>query len=330
MFVDVNNQCVFINMSVGAGSKSVNLKSDVEIVQLLLNKHVGRLVPNRSPLQVTGIANAQTIQAIKDFQKQCAGFNFPDGRVDPAGKTLSYLNQPATPFPKSPGGTPSTPSSPEGTLAAFIESLELRHIPVKQVTEGFNRVKYYGSKTHSDLPKGKGRNSEPPMALWHNIAPTLIVLDEIAEQLGREVNPTNTYRAPEYNHAKRMAGKIWRVEQLRAEGKDGKVEDMKSEVAKMSQHMSFRAIDFKAGNKLSEALEIAKSLRGRTFSLPRPIRMSNPVVKKVGDCGGKAGYFNEGALKLTDTSFEFHGGMKLYAGSNFIHIDCRGKDDNYG
>ncbi len=111
-------------------------------------------------------------------------------------------------------------------------------------------------------------------------------------------------------------------------GKTLSFEDAKSGVATLSQHMIFRAIDFTVGGgKRLEAFNVAKSLRGQKFDLPVPIRMANPQVRKVGYVGGRTVPFHEGGLKLTETSFEFHGGLGLY--STFIHIDCRGQDQTW-
>ena len=154
------------------------------------------------------------------------------------------------------------------------------------------------------------------------------MLDEIREQVGVSIKPTNTYRSPEYNNANYIRSKAKRVEKDRREGKEVTFESAKSGVATMSQHMIFRAIDFAVGGgKKATAFSIAKGLQGKKFNLPRPIHMANPVVKKVGYVGGKSASFHPGGLKLTEDSFEFHGGLRQY--STFIHIDCRGKDQTW-
>jgi len=329
MGVDVFNQCVTISKPVGAGFQSVNLRPDVEIVQQLLNKHIERLSPPRSRLTVTGSADPRTIQTIRDFQKQVLGFNNPDGRVDPTGKTLRMLNEPVSPWAKPGGGSPkpATPTSPGDTLAAFIESLNLRHFSASEVTAGLGR-RIIVPADPPDIPRADGRNGEPPAEIWHNIAPTLIVLDEIRERVGASVNITNTYRSPEYNNANYIRSKADKVKAARAQGKTLSFEDANSGVGRLSQHMIFRAIDFKVGDgKRGEAFTIAKSLRGVKFTLPRPLRMANPQVKKVGYVGGKTVGFYPGGLRMTDDSFVFHGGLGLY--STFIHIDCRGQDTTW-
>ena len=79
-----------ISASVGQGG--VNRKDDSIKVQSLLNK-----VPvdqgGPSPLLVVdGLPWQKTIAAIKQFQRVQLGFKWPDGRVDPNGKTLEKLN----------------------------------------------------------------------------------------------------------------------------------------------------------------------------------------------------------------------------------------------
>lgn len=79
-----------ISASVGKGG--VNRKDDSITVQALLNR-----VPvdqgGPSPrLAVDGLPWQKTITAIKKFQSVQLGFKWPDGRVDPNGKTLEKLN----------------------------------------------------------------------------------------------------------------------------------------------------------------------------------------------------------------------------------------------
>jgi peptidoglycan hydrolase-like protein with peptidoglycan-binding domain len=71
------------------GQKGENRENDVRIVQRLLNRQ------NLSPLgklAEDGRAGASTIDAIRRFQTRNIGMNPPDGRVDPAGRTLRALS----------------------------------------------------------------------------------------------------------------------------------------------------------------------------------------------------------------------------------------------
>ncbi|TAJ86541.1 peptidoglycan-binding protein [Reyranella sp.] len=71
--------------SVGGGG--VNQRSDVGLVQILLN--VMRGMQNKSLLAVDGICGPLTIAAIREFQVEFA--SVADGRVDPRGPTLHLL-----------------------------------------------------------------------------------------------------------------------------------------------------------------------------------------------------------------------------------------------
>lgn len=77
--------------SVGKGGKNGLL--DVQAVQKRLNELMGT---SRKPLAVDGKCGPKTIGMIMDFQKNVLGFQFPDGRVDPAMRTIRALNDPAS------------------------------------------------------------------------------------------------------------------------------------------------------------------------------------------------------------------------------------------
>jgi len=83
------NSSVGIFGSVGAGGK--NNHNDVAAIQQRLND---LMHPPRVPLAVDGISGRKTRRMIRDFQKSVCKFNWPDGRVDPVGKTIVALNDP--------------------------------------------------------------------------------------------------------------------------------------------------------------------------------------------------------------------------------------------
>jgi len=87
-----------ISAAVGAGG--ANRKQDVVTVQQLLNRvpvvHGGP----EPKLKVDGLAWSKTNAAIRQFQKVYLGHKWPDGRVDPNGKTLAALNDFNRPEPK--------------------------------------------------------------------------------------------------------------------------------------------------------------------------------------------------------------------------------------
>jgi muramidase (phage lysozyme) len=90
-----NNVAAQLRAAVGRGG--ANLSSDVETVQILLNRarrRLHRAYPNNPlwrPLKEDAICGARTIAAIVAFQRQVMRFRTPDGRVDPRGRTLRML-----------------------------------------------------------------------------------------------------------------------------------------------------------------------------------------------------------------------------------------------
>jgi len=74
--------------SVGRGG--ANRPADVEVVQVLINKHIGMITPLR-PLGVDGRVGPNTVGAIEEFQRRVLEMAEPDGRVDPHGRTLKAL-----------------------------------------------------------------------------------------------------------------------------------------------------------------------------------------------------------------------------------------------
>jgi hypothetical protein len=94
------NQSYGIKAAVGAQPGAVNNRADVETVQMLLNEHAAKA--GYAALPVNGVVTPQMIQAIRTFQQKVVGVKMPDGRVDPAGKTLLKLNEPTG--AAAPGG----------------------------------------------------------------------------------------------------------------------------------------------------------------------------------------------------------------------------------
>lgn len=85
------------NITASVGNGGVNRKDDSVTVQELLNQ----VPPDRGgpspPLAVDGLPWQKTQAAIRQFQRVHLGFQWPDGRVDPGGKTLAGLNEFDTP-----------------------------------------------------------------------------------------------------------------------------------------------------------------------------------------------------------------------------------------
>lgn len=88
-----------MNISDSVGVKGKNLRGDIALVQMLLNRAI------RVPLKLLKVDSSMgplTIHTIKRFQKDIVGFKNPDGRIDPNGKTWTclsrYADEPAVLF----------------------------------------------------------------------------------------------------------------------------------------------------------------------------------------------------------------------------------------
>ena len=82
-------------ISGSVGNKGRNNRHDVIIIQGLINKNIKSLSP-LLPLKTDGECGPVTTGMIKEFQRKVLHVAFPDGRVDPNGKTLDALVNGAT------------------------------------------------------------------------------------------------------------------------------------------------------------------------------------------------------------------------------------------
>jgi uncharacterized protein YcbK (DUF882 family) len=94
--------------------------------------------------------------------------------------------------------------------------------PIESFTDWFNAQKFRhfgaGEFTGYFAAVRKGvRNSTPPRALWDNLVPTLRIVDDLREHLGKPCHILSSYRSPVYN--KTVGG------------------------APLSQHLRFNALD---------------------------------------------------------------------------------------
>jgi|SRR5580658_4964149 hypothetical protein len=113
-----------ISGSVGRGGK--NLRSDVLLVQQLINSNLP--IPLR-PLKVDGNCGALTIGAIEEIQRRNLHMNPPDGKVDPNGATFRFLtgrSAQAPPQLKPPVGSGTFPAD---AIAAAQASQKTWQIP---------------------------------------------------------------------------------------------------------------------------------------------------------------------------------------------------------
>lgn len=82
---------IYITASVGHGGR--NNSADVLTIQKRLN---ALMHPPRKPLAMDGLSGPNTEGVIADFQINVLNFRRPDRRVDPGGKTIRALNDPAS------------------------------------------------------------------------------------------------------------------------------------------------------------------------------------------------------------------------------------------
>lgn len=90
-----------VAISAAVGEKAPNRLIDVQVIQDALNQvppTSGGPVPR---LKVDGLCYGKTLAAIRKFQKEACGFQWPDGRIDPNGRTHTRLREffiPANPY----------------------------------------------------------------------------------------------------------------------------------------------------------------------------------------------------------------------------------------
>lgn len=88
-------------ISASVGVNAANRMTDVRVIQDALNQVPARSGGPEPPLKVDGLCYGKSQAAIKRFQKEACHFKWPDGRVDPNGKTHERLKDffiPANPY----------------------------------------------------------------------------------------------------------------------------------------------------------------------------------------------------------------------------------------
>lgn len=98
------------------GHNGDNLKSDVRLVQELLNRH--DLAP-LAKLREDGRVGSATIEAIRHFQTRYVGMNSPDGRVDADGHTFRNLSNGTS--ERGTGESPETRKADREARAARVD-----------------------------------------------------------------------------------------------------------------------------------------------------------------------------------------------------------------
>jgi hypothetical protein len=119
-----------IGAPVGQGAMARNQPQDVKNIQQLINDRLSTGVK----LAVDGKCGPKTIGAIIAFQKNPMRLPMPDGRVDPRGKTIAALNDPAnrlayTPVPAMPAPGGANPAVEQG----IREELKKKGVPESRI-----------------------------------------------------------------------------------------------------------------------------------------------------------------------------------------------------
>jgi hypothetical protein len=84
-------RAVVIQAAVGQGG--ANQRADVRVIQDALNQVPVVNGGPEPPLNVDGLCWGKTLAAIRKFQKVACGFRWPDGRIEPEGRTHLKLRQ---------------------------------------------------------------------------------------------------------------------------------------------------------------------------------------------------------------------------------------------
>lgn len=140
-----------INGAVGQGAMARNQPQDVKNVQQLINDRLS----TGTKLVVDGKCGPKTIGAIIAFQQIAMRVAMPDGRVDPRGKTIAALNDPANRLTYTPAPTP--PSMPGGGSQAvetgIRQELKAKGVPEPRIDA---LVKIYKDHLETILKAGGG------------------------------------------------------------------------------------------------------------------------------------------------------------------------------
>jgi hypothetical protein len=121
---ELPNQGGSIRINQSVGRSGVNNRSDVLIIQQLIN---AKMPIPLSPLVVDGLCGSATISAIEEIQRRSLGMNPPDGKVDPNGATFRYLLGGGLPAAAKPAA--GSGAFPADVIAAAQASQKTWKIP---------------------------------------------------------------------------------------------------------------------------------------------------------------------------------------------------------
>ncbi len=167
---------------------------------------------------------------------------------------------------------------------AFVESIGLKNFNASELLVGRYRKD----------------NGPPPMTIWDNIVPTIVVLDALRDEFNSSINIISCYRTEAYNDPAKNAGR-----------------------ARLSQHQAFTAIDFKvAGVKPETVKAKLKSWENDRWFYSAYAFERKAVKISYGNIpfGELPRKWSAGAFGCW---FVFKGYVKSY-GLSFTHLDTRG------
>ncbi|MEM9735791.1 MAG: D-Ala-D-Ala carboxypeptidase family metallohydrolase [Pseudomonadota bacterium] len=166
------------------------------------------------------------------------------------------------------------------TFEQFVETLGLTHFSAEELL----------TKTTN------AENEPPPAEIWEQIAPTILIVQEVRTRFDRAIRFNSVYRNIPYN--RRVGG------------------------VKLSPHIAFCAVDFRTTNEtvLAEMYHYLNGRAGSWIDAPRRFARSQVTVDGEAISQQPLEWRRQGGQE----QFMFRGGLSLY--STFIHLDTRGFD----
>jgi len=168
---------------------------------------------------------------------------------------------------------------------AFVDGLGLNHFNTDELLVGRYRPS----------------NGPPPLTLWHNIVPTILIIDHLREHTGCGIKLISAYRTEAYNDPRNNPGR-----------------------APLSQHQAFSAIDFRVtGMKPDKVVPILKRWENSEWFWSPLDFQRKPVKVSKGNIpfGEMPRKVSAGVLGCW---FTFRGFVKPYMKHDFTHLDTRG------
>ncbi len=168
---------------------------------------------------------------------------------------------------------------------AFVDDIGLTHFNANELLVG----------------RYQPDNGPPPPAIWHNIVPTILILDFLRKHTGCGIKLISAYRTEAYNDPAKNPGR-----------------------APLSQHQAFTAIDFRVtGMKPDKVVPILKGWENSEWFYSALDFQRKPVKVSKGNIpfGEMPRKFSAGAFGCW---FTFRGFVKPYMKQNFTHLDTRG------